>query len=118
MNKNRSTLISLIALLAIILVACQTGDIGGQPDSEDAVGVGVVATESSPTEEVPFAQPVDTQAPPPPPTEDVTPKQPEELPSIPVVQFGPGSDWFRPTPPGEIQLASGGIQLFEFSAVW
>ena len=41
-----------------------------------------------------------------------------ELPSIPSVQFGPGDDWFRPTNPADIQMASGNVQFFEFSAVW
>lgn len=29
-----------------------------------------------------------------------------------------GENWFNPTPPEEIQLASGQLQFFEFSAVW
>lgn len=117
MNKNRSTFIMLIALSTIILAACATVGVSNQPNEGEILGPGVVVPEPSPTEEISGIQAQDTQVPPP-PTEDVTANQPEELPSIPVVQFGPGSDWFRPTPPGEIQLASGGIQLFEFSAVW
>ena len=41
-----------------------------------------------------------------------------ELPLIPSVHLGSGDDWFRPTNPADIQLASGNVQFFEFSAVW
>jgi hypothetical protein len=39
------------------------------------------------------------------------------LPEVPLVEL-PGDSWFQPTPPGQIRLASGKVQLFDFSAVW
>ena len=112
MNKSRYILISLVALSAIILTSCSTADVvdqtnGGEVDIPDILATQPPGTESVSDVKAPASA-----------TEDVEPKQPAELPAIPEARFGPGSDWFRPTPPEGIQLASGGVQLFEFSAVW
>lgn len=40
------------------------------------------------------------------------------LEEIPVVTYENEDDWFVPTPPEEITLASGQVQVFEFSAKW
>jgi thiol-disulfide isomerase/thioredoxin len=40
-----------------------------------------------------------------------------ELPQIPDVSFF-GDEWFQPTPVDQVALASGQVQLFDFSAIW
>ena len=115
MKKNLFTLISLIALLAIILAACTPANVEGQTNVDEVVSSDTPLPQPPSTQAV---SPEDIAPPPAPPTEDVAPKPPGELPAIPAVQFGPGSDWFRPTPPEGIRLASGKVQLFKFSAVW
>jgi hypothetical protein len=112
MKKYPYILILLITLLAVILAACTPADVGDQSKAGEMDGADVLVTQPPSTESV------SDMKEPTPATEDVAPKQPEELPAIPEVKFGAGSDWFRPTPPEGIQLASGGVQLFEFSAVW
>ncbi|MGD8458071.1 MAG: hypothetical protein PVF83_16965 [Anaerolineales bacterium] len=42
----------------------------------------------------------------------------EELPDIPTISFGPGDAWFQSTDPNQIQLVSGKVQVFKFSASW
>ena len=115
MKKNPFILISLLVIFGIILAACTPADTGNQPGGGEVVGSDTTSPPQPPSTQA--VSPGDTVAPPAPPTEDLAPKPPEELPPIPPVSFGPGSDWFRPTPPGEIQLASGKVQLFEFSIV-
>ncbi len=115
MKKNHFILISLIGILGISLVACSTASPSDQQSGGEVVGSDTTSTQSPSPQPVPQGE---TDVPPATPTEDFVPKPTEELPPIPVVQFGSGSDWFRPTPPEEIQLTSGGLQLFEFSAVW
>jgi hypothetical protein len=118
MKKKRHILISIIAISAILLAAYATAVVENQLNREEAVGSNVVSTQQLSMDEAPDVKVQDTETPPTPTTEEVTPNKPEELLPIPVVQFGPGRDWFRPTPPEKIQLASGRVQLFEFSAVW
>ncbi len=115
MMKNHFILVSLVAILGIGLVACTSANVSNQPGEGEVVGSDTTSTQPPSTQAI---SPWETVLPPAAPTEDVAQKPIEELPPIPVVQFGPGNDWFRPTPPEEIQLASGGVQLFEFSAVW
>jgi len=122
MKKSNLVLFSFFLFSAMILVSCNGKDKTeiqlGETENPD---MGDVATEL-PTVKV--TEPLtSTTSEPPAATAEVTEEtqslpSPQELPDIPLVDYGPGDAWFRPTDPSQIQLASGKVQVFKFSASW
>jgi predicted small secreted protein len=127
MKKYHYLLFPLLVLSSLILASCSNAAGEGQASGGEVGNPEVVSgesvaqveeTEPPLTEDISEVEAEVTETPPVPPTEDAAPQGPAEIPAIPEVNFGPGDAWFRPTRPSDIQLASGGVQLFEFSAVW
>ncbi|MBI3158595.1 MAG: hypothetical protein HYZ26_03220 [Chloroflexi bacterium] len=99
---------SIFIAAALVLAAC-----GDQPAEEADLPqpqVQISTSTISPTTAI--GAPPETGVPSPESVLDL-----DNLPDVPHIEL-PGNDWFQPTPPGQIQLASGKVQLFDFSAVW
>lgn len=122
MKKSNLVFFSFVLFSALILVSCNGKDkteiLLSETENPD---VGDVATELPAVEATEPLALITSE--PPVTTAEVTgetqsPPSPQELPDIPLIEYGPGDAWFRPTDPSQIQLASGKVQVFKFSASW
>lgn len=111
--------IALVLLLGLILSACGGSGApaeGAAPTTDlpapEVVTVAATPTEAAVAPDLTSAPPTDAAAPAADPALDLN-----NLPDVPLVEFQ-GNNWFQPTAVSQIQMVSGKVQLFDFSAVW
>ncbi|TAK11538.1 MAG: hypothetical protein EPO32_11870 [Anaerolineae bacterium] len=111
--------IELVLMLGLILSACGGSgaptEIAAPPTelpAPEIVTLAATSTVAAPTLELTSAPPTQAASPAADPALDLN-----NLPDVPLVEFQ-GNNWFQPTAVSQIQLVSGKVQLFDFSAVW
>ncbi len=103
----------LVIVLALMLAAC------GSPAATEAPTVVPPAPEvvSQPATETAGPEPTAVAVDPAAPAATLPPLDLNNLPDVPRVVL-PGDSWFQPTAASQIQMVSGKVQLWDFSAVW
>lgn len=113
MNKLPVSRYPLVIVLALLLAAC------GSPAATEAPTAAPPAPEvvSQPATETAAPEPTALTVDPAAPTASLPPLDLNNLPDVPRVAFQ-GDNWFQPTAASQIQMVSGKVQLWDFSAVW